>query len=292
MPLTGPRPLRSTDRLASTTSITILSSPASLSDDTQISYPHQSSLSSGTPVNEPLDEAHMAEDASPAELVRRQWQNQEVSLPKEEDVAFQKMYTDPYDDYRLSLGPDDSASQQMVFPSPQAHIPLSTATNTNNQHQHLKNKPSYLGGLSYIDEDGDYHKSKWDRPASAMLNPYENGLEMQGLVKGAAGMGSDPYQQHMKFEDEYGSSPQILPDPSRESGGISRRSKVYSLLLFPTGLDRLLGLFGVDTGKEPLQQAIERKRRGLGGQKWPVAAWGLALGESVLFHALRTLLIG
>ncbi|KIR37830.1 rhomboid family membrane protein [Cryptococcus deuterogattii 99/473] len=48
------------------------------------------------------------------------------------------------------------------------------------------------------------------------------------------------------------------------------------------GLDRLLSLFNIKAGAYPVEQAIERKKRGLGGQKYPVAAWNLTAAMTAI----------
>jgi hypothetical protein len=174
-----------------------------------------------------------------------------------------------------SIGPWDSASQRFPIAQPSI-IPLS------GEAKHLRNKPSYAGRLSYIDEEGAYYKSEAQRPASA-LNGDE--LEMRGLVGNAAGMGHfdddrDIERNKLNFT-EYDQSPSPYPLPPEPTGRNVEPSGLSSSLLFSTGLDRLLGLFGSKAGKFPVQQAIERKRRGLGGQRWPVASWVLTVGEPI-----------
>ena len=58
-------------------------------------------------------------------------------------------------------------------------------------------------------------------------------------------------------------------------------------LLCPTGLDRILPLLGYQP--IPLEEQIERKRQALGGQRWPFAAWSLAIAMTgVLISELVT----
>lgn len=171
-----------------------------------------------------------------------------------------------------SVGPWDSASQRNASISSH-HIPTSVPLSDAASSHHLRNKTSQ-GGLSYIDEEGAYYRSDALRPASAVMD--RNDVEMRGLMGGAADMGR--YEEEggpkVKFT-EYQESPYPYPPASyyREP------SQLYSRFLFPTGLDRLLALVGIKAGQTPLQQAIERKKRGIGGQRWPVAAWSLAVGK-------------
>lgn len=203
-----------------------------------------------------------------------------------------------------SLGPWDSASQRSVAPSAYTHDPYhdpysnpfpmpapSSAPLSAGPPRHLVSKPSKAfssTGLSYIDEEGAYYTSPATRPTS-MLLPNEE-VEMRGLVPHAAGMGGDGMDGQEGYRgkfNEYDESPYPYP-PLEGSGKPASPGKLYDWLLFPTGLDRLLGMFGVKGAKAPLEQAIERKRRGLGRQRWPVAAWTMAIGWS-RFHAPESL---
>jgi hypothetical protein len=163
-----------------------------------------------------------------------------------------------------SLGPWDSASQRSIGQS------------TVGPQQHLRNKPSYAGGLSYIDEEGDYYRSNTQRPAS------EAGIEMRGLVHDPAPMSGRDDSRDIEFNgikgNDYDTSP--FPYPTQQAPMYKKPSGVYSWLLFPTGLDRVLAIFGVNMGKLPIEQEVERKRRGIPGQRFPVAAWGLTASES------------
>jgi hypothetical protein len=332
MPLGGPRPNPTASRPVPSqppnTYITIqpndsnpsINGPAFPSDppSSQLPYPHQSSLQSGTTLLEPTSRRDPGQ-AEPltAQRIRDEWvRNREGYGGREElyerDIGSGNLYSDPYSyqehegDYgtdgsvratsvsRSSLGPWDSASQRQRQPSnpsfpapnwiPNHTIPLNDTQpqpHSSSAMNHVKQKPSYAGGLSYIDEEGLYYKSDSPRPASAMAN-QDHDLEMRGLVGSAAGMGmrnteeeEEPYR--VKFQ-EFEQSPHPYPAASSPNSIVSRDGW-WTPLLFPTGMDRVLGLCGVKGAKEPVEQAIERKRRGLGGQKWPVAAWGLAAGE-------------
>jgi hypothetical protein len=197
-------------------------------------------------------------------------------------------YPNPYEDEPSNLnrkpssvGPWDSASQRSV-PVDDSYSAQPLVPSDKNRHFH--NKPSYAGGLSYIDEEGGYYRSDAQRPASAYNTDPTNehrsreDLEMKGLMGGAAGMGG--IEENRKF-GEYEDGPSAYPMPTLDKGLAAYRepSSLYQWLLFPTGLDRLLSLFGLKAGKFPVQQAIERKRRGAGGQRWPIAAWTLTVGE-------------
>jgi hypothetical protein len=161
-----------------------------------------------------------------------------------------------------SLGPWDSASQRSIGQS---------SVGPNSQ-QPLRNKPSYGGGLSYIDEDGEYYSSKTPRPASD--------IEMRGLVHNSQPMGRDE-SKDVEFGqvkgNDYGTSP--FPYPTNQNQTRQKPSGIYSWLLFPTGLDRVLAMVGVNMGRLPVEQEIERKKRGIPGQRFPIAAWGLTIGE-------------
>ena len=78
-----------------------------------------------------------------------------------------------------SLGPWDSASQRSVAQS---------STGPNSQ-QPLRNKPSYGGGLSYIDEEGIHYSSNAPRPASVVGSNSD--IEMRSLVYDSQPMGRD-----------------------------------------------------------------------------------------------------
>lgn len=162
-----------------------------------------------------------------------------------------------------SLGPWDSASQRSI------------AVSSVHPEQHLRNKPSYAGGLSYIDEEGAYYRSDRQQPASE--------IEMRGLVHDSAPMSGRDDSRDVDFNgikgNDYDTS--SLPYPTNQQAGYRKPSGVYSWLLFPTGLDRVLAIFGVNMGKMPIEQEIERKRRGIPGQRFPVAAWGLTVSRSL-----------
>lgn len=179
-----------------------------------------------------------------------------------------------------SVGPWDSASQRDVpigddagsVPRPYTHQALSDTPS-----RHIPNKPSYAGGLSYIDEEGAYYRSDSQRPASAYKH---DDVEMRGLMSDPGEMGGQESGNKIKFT-EYETSPMPYPAPDLDKGqSYGEPSHVYNWLLFPTGLDRLLALFGVSVGSSPPEQAAERKRRGVPGQRWPVAAWTLTAGTS------------
>jgi hypothetical protein len=162
-----------------------------------------------------------------------------------------------------SIGPWDSASQRSI-----GHSSIGP---NQAQPQNLRNKPSYAGGLSYIDEEGGYYSSKHQRPASE--------IEMRGLVHDPSPMGRDD-SKDIEFSavkgNDYDTSPFPYPTQAPQH---QKPSGVYSWLLFPTGLDRVLAIFGVNMGRLPVEQEIERKRRGIPGQRFPVAAWTLTVGE-------------
>jgi len=169
-----------------------------------------------------------------------------------------------------SLGPWDSASQRSV-----GHSTLAPAS-----QQPLRNKPSY-GGLSYIDEDGEYYSTNRQRPASRM----EPEIEMMGLVQGSQPMGRDDSSKDIEFGgvkgNDYDTSPFPYPTTQVHNQSYQRPSGLWSWLLFPTGLDRVLAMVGVNMGRLPVEQEIERKKRGIPGQRFPIAAWGLTIGESL-----------
>ena len=183
-------------------------------------------------------------------------------------------YSDPYADRPQSelhgtvssIGPWDSASQRSI-----GHSSIGP-------QQNLRNKPSYAGGLSYIDEDGGYYSSKNQRPASE--------IEMRGLVHDPSPMGRDD-SKDVEFSavkgNDYDTSP--FPYPTHQPPQHQKPSGVYSWLLFPTGLDRVLAMFGVNMGRLPVEQEIEQKRRGIPGQRFPIAAWTLTVGKSFFMYS-------
>ena len=192
----------------------------------------------------------------------------------------------------VSIGPWDSASQRSLSTSSRHPLPTSHAAplsdgqdGSSNPARHLRNKPSNMtaGGLSYIDEEGDYYRSPHPRPASASRK-REDELEMHGLVSGAARMGGrDGDLEHAVLNGTYGESkygqyedgPYAWPPLDNVNTGVRSESKLMALLLFPTGLDRVLGTFGWDKARIPVDQAIERKKRGVPGQRFPVMTWVL-----------------
>ena len=208
-------------------------------------------------------------------------------------------YSNPYEGSGRrgspSIGPWESASQRSEVASslagfnnphplpPGTSVPLSGDLSSS---RHLRNKPSLAPtGLSYIDEEGTYYHSESRIPASMLFSNLDRGedLEMRGLVSGAGAMGGGGYEDDMGRKihfPEYESSPHPFPplQPS-EKGQWKETNGMYSLLLFPLGLDRLLALFGSDAGNLPLEQAIERKKRGVGGQRWPFATYILVISE-------------
>ncbi|WWC73184.1 uncharacterized protein I206_107150 [Kwoniella pini CBS 10737] len=274
------------------------------------SYPHQSSPESGTARLEPVDNRYQS-GQSEAQEIMRDYRNSK--LDDEGDVGllsstrpgeYSKEYENPYEDKDIqqqprsispSLGPWDSASQRSLpFHSNQSnpypnlyqpsHIPLSqNSSSIINNTKHNPKAASY-GGLSYIDENGEYFQTKYSRPASTTLqleNNQNDNVEMGliGNLDRSNGNIENPY--YSSSTSKYEESP--YPYPTKNAGLTLRGpNALYDFLLFPTGLDRLLALFGVKNGQYPIEQAIERKRRGIGGQRWPIAAWGLAIVMTAL----------
>ncbi|WWC97876.1 hypothetical protein V866_004763 [Kwoniella sp. B9012] len=280
------------------------------------SYPHQSSPESGTARLEPLPARGTGEESEAQEIMRDYRTSQyrddggDVGLlapgrnqNQNDGYAQGYAYENPYEEGERdvqhpprsispSLGPWDSASQRSLpyhpnqFPS--HSIPLSDAGRSGG---HKDKAPSH-GGLSYIDENGEYYHTNKPRPASTTLQMQDierDEVEM-GLIgntnRSSGGIEPNPYYS----KDGYGESPYPYPSSYTKdgynsgSGGMRLRgpNTLYDFLLFPTGLDRLLALVGVKFGQYPIEQAIERKRRGIGGQRWPVAAWGLAVVMTAL----------
>lgn len=230
---------------------------------------------------------------------------QDVGLLAPGPAAYQ--YDTPYEDddgpYRdrmmttsPSIGPWDSASQcslphhsQPGFPLPQpSHMPLAGEGTQLSGEKHLTDKPSY-GDLSYIDEDGEYNRTDKLLPGSTILNGSRafDTVEM-GNVRPLSSYDDDP-AKYASYQDQ--PSYPYPPQQGQEGGfaGFTRPSNLYIMLLFPTGLDRLLSLFNVKAGAYPVEQAIERKKRGLGGQKYPVAAWCLtaAMTAVMIYEMVR-----
>ncbi|WVO18280.1 hypothetical protein L204_105992 [Cryptococcus depauperatus] len=209
--------------------------------------------------------------------------------PRSGDYAYDSPYEhdseEPYRDHQVtaspSLGPWDSASQRSLphhspatFPLPQpALVPLDGESG-----QHITKKSSN-GGLSYIDENGEYYRSDKPRPASTIPDgynkSYEDRMEM-GNVQPVSSYDDNPNAKYSPCQDSYPLQPEF------SFGNVTKPSNLYTLLLFPTGLDRLLAIFNVKTGAYPVEQAIERKKRGLGGQRYPIAAWVLTVAMSVI----------
>jgi hypothetical protein len=263
------------------------------------SFPHPSA---STPLNPSYDSR---DDLSPAAYPHTSAAELNYYNRRSEHLD---AYNDPYSSLSpqrdgpvvgmssVSIGPWDSASQRSIsdvsYQLPPSHnAPLSDSQGGLQAGRHVKNKASNMtaGGLSYIDEDGDYYRSPHHRPASAHRK-REDELEMHGLVSGAAGMGrrgSDP--EHAVLNGTYGEGkygqfedgPLAWPPLGNVSTGLRQESKLMALLLFPTGLDRVLGLLGWEKAKVPIDQAIERKKRGVPGQRWPVVTWLLTAGQYV-----------
>lgn len=135
-------------------------------------------------------------------------------------------------------------------------------------------------------------------------DPYAQAeeYEMRGLVSNAAGMGQhDPYgyseppgarpgyggaggpsgDRSSKYGFNNVDDPYSWPplDNVNANSHLQRESPLMAILLFPTGLDRLMALFGVHKGRMPVQQQVERKKHGVPGQRFPVATWALTAGE-------------
>ena len=241
----------------------------------RLTYPHESSFESGTTLLEPLpsEASNGLNGLTHAEGIRQEWHRNRTEAP-------QDVHNRPDGEVERapspSIGPWDSASQRSLphhppFPLPQpTQIPLNTDTRG---VRRLKTQPSY-GGLSYIDEEGAYYKSDSPRPASMLEN-----VEMRGLVNSAVGMAGGENEPNRSKYAEYGTSLYPYPSSLESTNRLSPPSYLQSWL-FPTGLDRLLALLGVKEGRYSLEQAVERKKRGMAGQRWPVAAWGLAIGMS------------
>jgi len=281
MPLGGPRPNPSPSRInpANSNSAPNPSDPreAGLPPtpvSSQLSYPHQSESYSGTSQTEPISLDHRTDGLSGAERIREEWARNRVDPPPT-FLGEQAIGAEPNAGRPLvhspSIGPWDSGSQRSLpyhtpFPFSQyTHLAPITDPTTRPREQ-----PSYAG-LSYIDAEGAYYQADANRPASVQAG-YQD-VEMRGLVRDD----DDEDFRNVKFTD-YDTSP--YPYSSQKgSSQMTPPSHLQSWLMFPTGLDRLMALFGMTAGRFPLEQAVERKKRGIGGQKWPVVAWGLAVGE-------------
>jgi len=264
-----------------------------LAQGVEQNYSHMSPLGNG---NNPAPFPSHDVEYTEAQSVKNQYRRSLPSDPLPQgDIGQQSnhtQYSNPYQTERSMLdrkpstvGPWDSASQHDMSisdaRSDQPH-PRGALGDQAEDQRHVHQKPSYAGGLSYIDEEGAYYRSDERRPAS-YLDSHRDDVEMRGLVGGAAGMGgADHERKYGDFDD----SPSAYPEPPLTKGVAALRepSNLHSWLLFPTGLDRLMALFGLNAGKYPLQQATERKRRGVGGQRWPIAAWTLTVGGSVFVH--------
>lgn len=101
------------------------------------------------------------------------------------------------------------------MPQPYTHQPLSDSS-PSNPKRHIPNKPSYAGGLSYIDEEGAYYHSDATRPASAYA--YKGDVEMRGLMDDPAEMGREG-ERRVKF-DQYETSPMAYPAPELGKGNL------------------------------------------------------------------------
>ena len=170
------------------------------------------------------------------------------------------------------------------------------------------------GGLSGIDEERGYGNPGYGGQRQSQYgytnmgpggkdDPYAQAeeYEMRGLVSNAAAMGrtldntrgaygagggrTDSYgdpTSNGKYPINTSDSPYAWPPLDNVSGAphLVKESALTSVLLFPTGLDRLLALVGMNKGSFPIEQQIERKRHGVPGQRFPVATWVLTAGES------------
>lgn len=172
-----------------------------------------------------------------------------------------------------------------------------------------------VGGLSGIDEERGYGNSGYggqrtSQYGNGYMGSEYNGLggkddpyaqaeeyEMRGLVSNAAAMGSnidglrgvygagagrtESYSDPSKYPINTSDSPYAWPPLDNVSAAphLRKESALMSVLLFPTGLDRLLALVGMNKGSFPIEQQIERKRHGVPGQRFPVATWVLTAGE-------------
>lgn len=135
-----------------------------------------------------------------------------------------------------------------------------------------------------------YHPTASD--PRGLSNPASETHELRSLVPGAAPI-AGYYQDSYRRESKYGrndslddSSPYAWPDLDNVNANhpdsyLRKESALMSLLLFPTGLDRLMGLFGMNKGKFPVAQQIERKRHGVPGQRFSVMTWILTAGMCI-----------
>lgn len=266
-------------------------------------YSHQTDTDSGATLLElPSSQPHnsmASHDVYPQSQLRRQSygdaMEQDVGLLAPGPAGYH--YDTPYEDddgpgrdrimtTSPSIGPWDSASQrslpyhsQQSFPLPQpSHMPLAGNDTLSSREKHFTD--SYNGY-----EDGEYYHTDKVRPRSTALNGSGafDTVEM-GNVRPVSSYDDDPAKYASYHDHPSYPYPPLHQDQGQRQGqeagyaGFTRPSNLYSMLLFPTGLDRLLSLFNIKTGAYPVEQAIERKKRGLGGQKYPVAAWSLTAG--------------
>jgi hypothetical protein len=121
--------------------------------------------------------------------------------------------------------------------------------------------------LKLYRQGGSCHRNDDIVPAS--LFNMGRDAESSGLISDAAAMGTNHKQNDWTETDRDDYADRQLDMSTSSFDGI----------LFPTGLDRFLALFGITAVAVPIEQAIARKRRGLGEQRLPVAAWGLTIGR-------------
>jgi hypothetical protein len=123
----------------------------------------------------------------------------------------------------------------------------------------------------YYGEQGRYD----ERPGEP--DPFARSPSREARER--AGDAADPYNPYQ--QNSGGGDIELRPlGPQKTSRFVPAPAALNTkdTLLFATGLDRVFRLVGVRMG-ESAEQVVQRRRRGMPGQRWPVMAYTLTISE-------------
>ncbi len=126
----------------------------------------------------------------------------------------------------------------------------------------------------YYGEQGRYD----ERPGGGEPDPFARSPSREARERADA---SDPYNPYHQNSAAAAGDIELRPlGPQKTSRFVPAPAALNTkdTVLFATGLDRVFRLVGVRMG-ESAEQVVQRRRRGMPGQRWPVMAYTLTISE-------------